>query len=78
MAAEGTLMKVTTWAVLGSLLLTVLLGMLMAAVGAAAPAYGCSGAHSAVHASQSTARPAAAAPGHHGSLVAVRMGWAAG
>jgi hypothetical protein len=71
-------MKLTTWAVLGSLLITVLVGVLVAAVGAAPPAYGCTGAHPAVHATQSTARPAATAPSHHGSLVAVRMGWAAG
>jgi len=69
-------MKKTTWAVLGSLLVTVMFGVLVTAgFGAAPAAYGCSGAHPPVHATHTQAPPPVA-HSHHGSLVAVRMGWA--
>lgn len=72
-------MKMTTWAVLGSLLINVMLGVLIAAVFSASPAAraeACTGPHSAAH-----VKPAPASPTHtpyprHGYLIAVRMGWA--
>jgi len=72
-------MRVTTWAVLGSLLINLVLGLLVAAVFSVAPARAaerapCAGGH-AVHTTQSPDRPA---PVHRGYLVAVRMGWAGG
>jgi hypothetical protein len=72
----------TTWAgVLGSLLITLMLGLAIVTVFGMTPAglaEACSGAHAATH-SKSTAAPPAPAPsghGHHGYLIAVRMGWA--
>lgn len=72
-------MKMTkTWAVLGSLLINVMLGLVIAAVFSVTPAAlakACSASQPAAH-SKSTSAPAApAASGHHGYLVAVRMGW---
>ena len=71
-------MKVTTWAVLGSLLLTVMFGVVVAAgFGAAPPAYGCTGAHAATHAPRPQGGGAPpVVHSHHSFLVAVRMGWA--
>jgi hypothetical protein len=70
-------MRMTTWAVLGSLLITVMFGVVVAAGFAAAPpAYGCTGAHPEMHATHTQAHPPPVARSHHGSLVAVRMGWA--
>jgi hypothetical protein len=69
--------KVTTWAVLASLVITVMLGVLLAAgFGAAPPAYGCSGEPSAVHATPNPAPTPPAATHRDSYLVAVRMGWA--
>src|ERR1700694_4462693 len=76
---EESVMRVTTWAVLGSLLINLVLGLLVAAVFSVAPARAaerapCAGGH-AVHTTQT---PDQAAPGHRGYLVAVRMGGAGG
>jgi hypothetical protein len=73
-------MRVTTWAVLGSLLINLVLGLLVAAVFSVAPsARAAERAPCAVgrttHATQTPDRPAVA---HRGDLVAVRMGWGAG
>ena len=73
-------MRVTTWAVLGSLLINLVLGLLVAAVFSVAPSAHaaerapCGGRHP-VH---TTATPDRPAPVHRGYLVAVRMGWAVG
>jgi hypothetical protein len=72
-------MRVTTWAVLGSLLINLVLGLLVAAVFSVAPegagqsAPG--GPGNPVHITQTPDRPALV---HRGYLVAVRMGWGAG
>ena len=76
---EESVMRATTWAVLGSLLINLVLGLLVAAVFSVAPARAaerapCDGRHP-VHTSPTPDRPA---PVHRGYLVAVRMGWAAG
>jgi hypothetical protein len=69
-------MRMTTWAVLGSLLITVMFGVVVAAgFGAAPPAYGCTGARPEAQATHTQAHPPPVAHSH-GSLVAVRMGWA--
>jgi hypothetical protein len=72
-------MRVTTWAVLGSLLINLVLGLLVAAVFSVAPARAAERAPCAVghplHATQTPDRPALA---HRGYLVEVRMGWGAG
>jgi hypothetical protein len=75
-------MKMTAWAVLGSLLLNLMLGLLVAAVFSVAPAgaaelHRCTGAHSAVPARPAPA-PSAPARSHHSYLVEARMGWAIG
>jgi hypothetical protein len=72
-------MRVTTWAVLGSLLINLVLGLLVAAVFSVAPARAaerapCAHGHPA-HITQTPDRPALV---HRGYLVAVRMGWGAG
>ena len=73
-------MRVTTWAVLGSLLINLVLGLLVAAVFSVAPPARaaerapCALGHP-VHTTQTADRPALV---HRGYLVAVRMGWAAG
>jgi len=73
-------MRITTWAVLGSLLINLVLGLLVAAVFSVAPAAraaeraACAGGRP-VHTTQTPDRPALV---HRGYLVAVRMGWAAG
>ena len=73
-------MRVTTWAVFGSLFINLAIGLLVAALfslaptaQAAEPAH-CPSEH-AVHKADAPARPAAPQRGY---LVAVRMGWAAG
>ena len=73
-------MRVTTWAVVGSLLINLVLGLLVAAVfSVAPPARAAESAQCAVerpmHATQTPDRPALV---HRGYLVAVRMGWAGG
>ncbi len=74
----------TTWAVLGSLLVTLMLGLVIAGVSSAAPSaraaepQRCAGASPAVQAKPSPARPAPAARSRHGYLVEARMGWAIG
>jgi hypothetical protein len=76
-------MKMTAWAVLGSLFINLMLGLLVATVFSVAPParaaelYGCSGTHPAVLVKQTPPHPAAA-PSHHSYLVEVRMGWAVG
>jgi hypothetical protein len=75
---EESVMRVTTWAVLGSLLINLVLGLLVAAVFSVAPARAaerapCSGGHP-VHTTPTPDRPTPV----HGYLVAARMGWAAG
>ena len=73
-------MRVTTWAVVGSLLINLVLGLLVAAVFSVAPPARaaerapCAVGHP-VHATQTPDRPALV---HRGYLVAVRMGWAGG
>jgi hypothetical protein len=75
-------MKITTtWAVLGTLLINLTLGLVLAAAFGVAPAArveACSATHVTAPV-KSTSAPAAPAPsghGHHGYLIAVRMGWA--
>ncbi len=73
-------MRTTTWAILGSLVINLMLGLVIAAVFSVSPqakaaeATECS-AHAAVN-----PRPAPAQPAHSGHryIVAVRMGWAMG
>jgi hypothetical protein len=77
---EESVMRVTTWAVLGSLLINLVLGLLVAAVFSVAPPARaaerapCALGHP-MHTAQTPDRPALV---HHGYLVAVRMGWGAG
>jgi hypothetical protein len=75
---EENVVRVTTWAVLGSLLINLVLALLVAAVfSVALPARAAERAQCAgrtLHATQTPARPALV----HGYLVAVRMGWAVG
>jgi hypothetical protein len=71
-------MRITTWAVLGSLLVNLVLGLLVALVfsvpaARAAERAQCTGR--TMHATHTPDRPALV---HRGYLVAVRMGWAAG
>ena len=73
-------MRVTSWAVLGSLLINLVLALLVAAVFSVAPPARaaerapCAG-RQPVHTTPTPDRPA---PVHRGYLVAVRMGWGAG
>src|ERR1700693_1625202 len=76
---EESVMRVTTWAVLGSLLINLVLGLLVAAVFSVAPARAaerapCAGGRT-MATTQTPDRPALVQRGY---LVAVRMGWAAG
>ena len=77
-----TLMQKAASALLGSLLINLVLGLSMAAVLAAsaatAPPPRCGTAHAPARPTQPPARPAPAAPGHNGYVVAARMGWAMG
>jgi hypothetical protein len=71
-------MKVTTWAMLGSLCINLALGLVVAAVFSVAPAHAAELSHcseAAAHARQAPARPNVV---HRGYVVAARMGWAAG
>jgi len=76
---EENAMRITTWAVLGSLLINLVLGLLVAAVFSVAPpvraAEHAQCAGPTMHTAQT---PARAVLVHRGYLVAVRMGWAAG
>jgi len=78
-AAGETHMKMT-WAVLGSLLINMMLGLAIAAVFSVSPPaqasepQGCS--HAAVRAGHGPAAPGRAASHHDGYLIAARMGWA--
>jgi hypothetical protein len=71
-------MRATTWAILGSLAINLMLGLAIATVFSAAPSAmaaelpGCS-AHAAAPARQAPAQPARTG---HRYIVAVRMGWA--
>lgn len=69
-----------TWAVLASLLINLMLGVAVATVFSVAPsaqAEACSATHAAATPTKSTSVPRApASTGHHGYLIAVRMGWA--
>ena len=71
-------MRMTTWAILGSLAINLMLGLVVAAVfsmpppARAAESPGCS-THPAAHARQAPAQPARSG---HRYIVAVRMGWA--
>jgi len=66
-------MRITTWAVLGSLLINLALALLVAVVFSVPPAR-------AAERAQCTGRTIhpTHTPDHRGYLVAVRMGWAAG
>ncbi|HEY0767548.1 MAG TPA: hypothetical protein VGD47_06300 [Steroidobacteraceae bacterium] len=73
-------MRVTTWAVLGSLLINLVLGLLVAAVfSVAPPARAAEHAQCAMertlHTTRTPDRPTLV---HRRYLVEVRMGWAAG
>jgi hypothetical protein len=73
-------MRVTSWAVLGSLLINLVLALLVAAVfSVAPPAHAAEHAACAlghpVHTTQTANRPILV---HSDYLVAVRMGWAGG
>jgi hypothetical protein len=80
-------MKMTTWAVLGSLAINLMLALVIAAVFSVAPTaqaaqaaepQGCAAMHAAAHAKQPPARPAPAPSSRSGYVVAARMGWAMG
>ena len=72
-------MRMTTWAILGSLVLNLMLGLVMAAVFSVSPATAAESAQCAVHGAAPTRQAPAqpARPGHR-YIVAVRMGWAMG
>jgi hypothetical protein len=76
-------MKLTTWTVLGSLLVTLLLGLVMTGVFCLVPAragepHGRGAAHATGQAHQA-AMPVSSAPRrHHNYLVEARMGWSVG
>ncbi len=73
-------MRTTTWAILGSLVINLMLGLVIAAVFSVSPpakaaaSTKCS-AHAAVHTPQAPAQPARSGQRY---IVAVRMGWAMG
>jgi hypothetical protein len=73
-------MRTTTWAILGSLVINLMLGLVIAAVfsvsppATAAESTECS-ARAAVHSRQAPAQPARSG---HRYIVAVRMGWVMG
>jgi hypothetical protein len=75
-------MRRMTWAVLGSLLVNLMLGMLVAAVfsvtptARAAEVNGCASTHHAAPVRQSPAPAAPGTPSRHSYLVEARMGWA--
>jgi hypothetical protein len=73
-------MRTTTWAILGSVVINLMLGLVIAAVFSVSPplkaaeSTECS-AHAPTHSRQAPAQPA---PSGHRYIVAVRMGWAMG
>jgi hypothetical protein len=74
-------MKLTAWAVFGSLLLTLLLALVVAGVFGAVPVragelHSRGVAHGAAPARQGWVAPAPARRGHRSYLVEARMGWA--
>jgi hypothetical protein len=69
-------MKVTTWAVFGSLVVNLALGLVIAAVFSVAPVKAAENSHcTAAHAVRSEQHPVLI---HRAYVVAARMGWAAG
>jgi hypothetical protein len=72
-------MRTRSWAIFGSLLISLILGLAIAAVFSVSPVATaadlarCPAAHSAAHSAPATRQPAR--PGHR-YIVAVRMGWA--
>ena len=71
-------MRITSWAVLGSLLINLALALLVAVVFSVPPARAAERAQCTgrmMHATHTPDRPALV---HRGYLVAVRMGWGAG
>ena len=69
-------MKVTTWAVFGSLVVNLALGLAVAAVFSVAPVRAAENSHcTATHAVSTEQHPVLI---HRAYLVAARMGWAAG
>jgi hypothetical protein len=70
-------MRTATWAILGSLVINLMLGLVIAAVFSVSPPakaaglLGCS-THAAAHARQAPAQPARSGNRY---IVAVRMGW---
>jgi|HubBroStandDraft_6_1064221.scaffolds.fasta_scaffold116124_3 hypothetical protein len=72
--------KMTPWAMIGSVVVNVMLGLAIAAVFSAAPSANASEAQSPDRHAAAPAHPPApaapAAPGHKSYLTAVRMGWA--
>jgi len=71
--------KMTTWTVLGSVLISMMLGLVIAAaftVAPTSPAEACSKAQSPAHATQSPVNGSSGSSGQHRYLIAVRMGWA--
>jgi hypothetical protein len=80
--AAGEMHMKMTWAVIGSLLINMMLGLAIAALFSVSPPaqasalQGCSGAHPEVHAGHSPAAPSRALSRHDGYLTAARMGWA--
>jgi len=78
--------KMTTWAVLGSVLISVMLALVIAAafsVAPTSPAEACADTQPPAHATQSPVRGSAvnssavnSSSEHHRYLIAVRMGWA--
>jgi hypothetical protein len=73
-------MRVTTWAVFGSLFINLVLGLLVAALFTVAPpALAAGPTHcTATHAVHKADAPARSATPKGGYVVAARMGWAAG
>ena len=77
-------MRITAWAIAGSLLINLVLGLLVAAAFTVAPPAQAAGpVHCAgqrtVHPSRTSDRAPAPTPPHRGGyVVAARMGWAAG
>jgi hypothetical protein len=72
--------KMTPWAVIGSVVVNLMLGLAIAAVLSAAPLANATEAQAPDRHAAAPAHPQApaapAAPGHKNYLTAVRMGWA--
>jgi hypothetical protein len=71
-------MRVTPWAVLGSLLINLVLGLLVAVVFSVPPARAAERPQCNGHTKHATHTPDRPALVHRGYLVEVRMGWGAG